>query len=1059
MFKPRDVLTPDFLRRDTDSLWTEIVDSYSVDEALLLQGLLELATPDSSIMDVITREGSRLIEAVRANDDAMHMIDALLLEYSLDTQEGILLMCLAEALMRIPDTDTAAALIRDKLSVADWEHHLSSSESVLVNASTWGLMLTGKVVTLDSRVDGRPAPVIHRLLNRLGEPVIRRAMNQAMKIMGKHFVLGRNIDEALKNGRKKIAQGYSYSFDMLGEAALTADDADRYLQSYLQAIAKVGKHNSKLSGTARDLPSISIKLSALHPRYEVGQKARVLTELYDSVLQLASAARACNVGITIDAEEMDRLELSLELFKKLYQSPAMRGWGNFGLVVQAYSKRALPVLAWLGALAREQGDVIPLRLVKGAYWDTEIKLAQQKGLASYPVFTRKEATDLSYLACAEFLFSEAARNIYPQFATHNAHTVASVKSLAKGNSYEFQRLHGMGDALYDVVMANDSARVRIYAPVGQHKDLLPYLVRRLLENGANSSFVHRLVDANTPVSSLVRHPAEQLQAHQSLNNDRIPLPADILEAERLNSAGINVDIESQWQPLAKQVAIEGEKQWQGGTLIDGVPLQSEKPNPVFSPFDRKKQVGQAVWACADDVVRAIDSAAASFDGWNQTSVDVRASCLETMADLMEAHRPELVALCHLEAGKTIHDSLDEIREAVDFCRYYAQQARLHFANPMQLPGPTGESNELLLQGRGVFACISPWNFPLAIFIGQVVAALVAGNTVVAKPAEQTTLIATRAVELLIQSGVPVGVIHLLAGEGAEVGNAITQDERIAGVAFTGSTDTAQRINRTLANRTGAIAPLIAETGGQNAMIVDSTALPEQVVADAVESAFKSAGQRCSALRVLYVQEDVAPRVTELLQGAMAELVVGDPRLHTTDVGPVIDERAQQMLDEHIATMRQKAEVIAETPLATTVAQQGCYVAPIAFRIDSMAELHKENFGPILHLISFKSEQLDAVIEEVNASGYGLTLGVHTRNEVTARRIEQGVRVGNIYINRNQIGATVGVQPFGGQGLSGTGPKAGGPRYLYRFASERTLTVNTTAVGGNASLLSLESELA
>ncbi|RRJ84304.1 bifunctional proline dehydrogenase/L-glutamate gamma-semialdehyde dehydrogenase PutA [Aestuariirhabdus litorea] len=1061
MFKATDILSPEFIQRDAASLKDAISPNYCVDEVELLNELLLLATPEQPELESITREASRLIEKVRDNDEAIHMIDALLLEYSLDTQEGILLMCLAEALMRVPDADTADALIRDKLSVADWNNHLSNSDSLLVNASTWGLMLTGKVITMDSRIDGSPANIINRLVNRVGEPVIRKAMNQAMKIMGKHFVLGRGIDEALSNARKKMEKGYTYSFDMLGEAALTARDADKYLNDYLKAIARVGQQNSKASvGEAGiPLPSVSIKLSALHPRYEEGKKQRVLEELYRSVLKLATEARALNVGITIDAEEMDRLELSLELFEKLYRSDEIKGWGNFGLVVQAYSKRALPVLAWLAAIAREQGDLIPLRLVKGAYWDSEIKLCQQHGIEAYPVFTRKEATDLSYLACARFLFSEAARGvIYPQFATHNAHTVACVRNLATSDRFEFQRLHGMGDALYNVVVSDSGHNVRIYAPVGEHKDLLPYLVRRLLENGANSSFVHRLVDANTPVASLVQHPAEQLKAYRSLNNDRIPLPPELFGEERRNSAGVNIEIASQWQPLKEQINAMFEKQWKGGTIFNGAVEASGPLQAVYCPYDRQRLVGQVQWASAEDVTRAIDAAAEAFEAWNRTPVKDRALCLERMADLMETHRAELIALCHLEAGKIIEDSVDEIREAVDFCRYYAQQARQQFGEPMLMPGPTGESNELFLEGRGVFACISPWNFPLAIFIGQVVAALVAGNSVVAKPAEQTSLIASRAVELLIEAGVPAAAIQLVAGEGAVVGNAITADERIAGVAFTGSTDTARRINRALANRDGAIAPLIAETGGQNAMIVDSTALPEQVVKDAIESAFKSAGQRCSALRVLYVQEDIAPRIKELLTGAMAELSLGDPSLHATDIGPVIDARAQSMLQEHIAAMREQGQLIAEAPLAPEVAERGYFVAPIAFQIDSMNRLTKENFGPVLHLVTYKASELDRVIEEINGSGYGLTLGVHTRNETTAQYIDSRVRVGNVYINRNQIGAAVGVQPFGGQGLSGTGPKAGGPRYLFRFATERTRTINTTAVGGNATLLSLESEV-
>lgn len=1072
MLKAVDFSNPQFLDQSHSELQTVISSHYDVDEDAYLEQLLALVNLDDS--KTIAAEATALIDQVRAQDGAIHMIDSLLLQYSLDTQEGILLMCLAEALMRIPDPETAEALICDRFGVGDWKKHLKKSESVLVNAATWGLLLTGKVVILEKNINGNPTSVINRLVKRLGEPVIRKAMHQAMAVMGKHFVLGRNIEEAFKNAKKNIDDGYTYSFDMLGEAALTQIDANKYLQDYLNAIAFIGQHNAKQLAsnhsnntppTSTDyklLPSISVKLSALHPRYEVAKKQRVMTELYQTMLTIIQKARSLNVGITIDAEEMDRLELSLELFEKLYQSDAVKGWGNLGLVVQAYSKRALPVLVWLTALAKQQGDLIPLRLVKGAYWDTEIKLAQQAGLAEYPVFTRKEATDVSYLACAHFLFSDTAKGrIYPQFATHNAHTVASIQNMAKHDQYEFQRLHGMGDALYNIVLhqqQNDqtSNRVRIYAPVGAHADLLPYLVRRLLENGANSSFVHRLVDANTPVESLVHHPKDTLRQKTPLRNDKIPLPRYIYGQDRKNSAGINVDINSHWTPFDKQVSRFMHTQWKGGSIINGETTTRSQPTEVLCPYRLSDVVGYVSRSEETDIESAIQTASTAFNQWNNTPVESRARCLEKMANLMEEHTPELVALCHREAGKIIQDSIDEIREAVDFCRYYAQQARQHFMSPQVLAGPTGESNELYLQGRGVFLCISPWNFPLAIFVGQVAAALVAGNTVIAKPAEQTTLMAYRAVQLFLEAGIPKEVIHLLAGEGAIIGNALTQDERIAGVAFTGSTNTAMRINRNLAARSGAIAPLIAETGGQNAMIVDSTALPEQVIQDVIESAFKSAGQRCSALRVFYVQEDIAPRICDLLKGAMAELTLGDPSLHETDVGPVIDQNAKEMLLEHIDQMRKKATLIYETNLPPSLNNEH-FVSPIAFEIEHMNQLEKENFGPILHVIKYNASELDQVIEQINQSGYGLTLGIHTRNETTARYIDCKVRVGNVYINRNQIGATVGVQPFGGQGLSGTGPKAGGPRYLFRFATERTRTINTTAVGGNATLLSLESE--
>ena len=1054
MFKVVSAFTPEFLEQSPEQLWTYISPHYAVDESSFLKELLGQMDLSVAQNIEITGKATSLIEQVRGSEEAMHMIDALLLQYSLDTREGVLLMCLAEALMRVPDAETADALIRDKLSVAEWNRHLSQSESMLVNASTWGLMLTGKVVTLDLKEDGTPANIVNRLVNKMGEPLIRQAVNQAMKIMGRHFVLGRTISEAMKNGRKERGQGYNYSFDMLGEAALTAEDAARYHHEYLQAIERVGEE----SQSDVNRPSISIKLSALHPRYEVAQQERVLDELYRSVLELVTAARAHNVALTMDAEEQDRHELFLQLFEKVYQSPACRGWGDYGLVVQAYGKRALPTLCWLYALAREQGDDIPIRLVKGAYWDSEIKLAQENGYSGYPVFTRKEATDVSYLVCSRFLLSEHVQSaLLPQFATHNAHTIASVQVMShEQRRFEFQRLHGMGDALYKLVLEKDRQPVRIYAPVGNHKDLLPYLVRRLLENGANSSFVHRLVDAKTPVEELVRHPADRLKSHQNLANDLIPLPDDIFGNTRGNSTGINMDAESVREPFESAVNGFMSRQWRKGPLVDGEVLETAVWSDIYCPYQNTSVIGRMHWSSEKEVEQALVSATDAFPRWNHTSVQERADVLNRLADLLEQNRPELVALCHREAGKTIHDAVDEIREAVDFCRYYACQGQAHFASPIVMPGPTGESNELALTGRGVFLCISPWNFPLAIFLGQITAALVAGNTVIAKPAEQTSVIAVRAIELMLEAGIPRDVIQVLTGTGRDLGQRLVSDERIAGVAFTGSTETAKLINRALAEREGPIVPLIAETGGQNAMVVDSTALPEQVINDVIKSAFGSTGQRCSALRVLYLQEDIAERVITLLRGAMDELTVGNPALHSTDLGPVIDTEAQERLQAHIQRMKQDATLVAESRLPED--SSGYFIAPIAFEIDHINQLEKEHFGPILHIVRYKASELDRVIDEINSTGFGLTLGIHSRNELTSRRIEEGINAGNIYVNRNQIGAVVGVQPFGGQGLSGTGPKAGGPFYLQRFATERTLTINTTAVGGNATLLSLGGSL-
>lgn len=1033
MFTATDVLNAEFIEQPLDKLWALISPLYMVDESQWLPQLLPLAMPSESEKQQIEIQTTHLIQAIRADKKSIQMIDALLLEYSLDTQEGILLMCLAEALMRVPDSATADALIRDKLSVADWKSHLKNSDSVFVNASTWGLMLTGKVVGLSQPRDPNPTQAVNRLVNKLSEPVIRQAMHQAMKIMGHQFVLGRTISEAQKNGRSSQEKGFSYSFDMLGEAALTSADANKYFKDYLMAIEAVGRETSRTA--PHTAPSVSIKLSALHPRYEVANESRVMTELCDTVLQLLQRAVELDVAITIDAEEADRLELSLRLFEKVYRSEVVKGWGKFGIVIQTYSKRALPVLVWLNRLASEQGDIIPMRLVKGAYWDSEIKWSQQAGYTNYPVYTRKEATDIAYLSCARFLLSAGVRgNIFPQFASHNAHTVTAIAVMAQHSEYEFQRLHGMGESLYHHVMATYQQPVRIYAPVGSHKDLLPYLVRRLLENGANSSFVHRLVDARCPIASLTVHPVDSLSAFERWDNPNIPLPPSIFP-ERSNSLGINIDIESEAATFSAQVDAWLTHQWQAAPVINGINYyesmikEEVAIEAVTAPYDRCINVGKVAFANLDHVSAAIKVAQDAFSTWQHTPSDERAAPLATLADLLEANLAELVALCHQEAGKTIHDAIDEVREAVDFCRYYAKQ--VDQLGQLSVDGFDGKTRTLSRQGRGVFVCISPWNFPLAIFLGQLSAALVAGNTVVAKPAEQTSLIAARAMALMLEAGFPRGVIQLLPGRGGDIGTALTSHTAIAGVAFTGSTQTAQRINQTLASRDCQPVPFIAETGGQNAMIVDSTALPEQVVRDVIRSAFASAGQRCSALRVLFVQDDIADRIVALIQGAMQELSVGDPRLHSTDVGPVIDACAKQKLVAHIERMASQYKTVAQLPL-NEHCQHGDFVAPCAFEIDDVEVLKEEQFGPILHIVRFKANQVAEVVANINGTGFGLTLGVHSRNETTYRWIEKHARVGNSYINRDQVGAVVGVQPFGGQGLSGTGPKAGGPHYLYRF---------------------------
>lgn len=1053
MFKASEVLAAQYTGADLGRLQKAITANYLVDEDAYLRELLPLVPQEESTLDTVTQAATDLVNKVRDRADGGG-VDAFLQEYSLDTKEGIILMCLAEALLRIPDATTADALIQDRLSGGDWQRHMGQSASWLVNSGTWGLALTNSMINPTGQPMETPRGVFRRMVRRLSSPVVRKATYAAMRIMGTQFVLGRNIQEALKNSRNNRDKGYTHSYDMLGEAALTMADARRYHADYVNSIKVVGKENFNNPNAPR--PTISIKLSALHPRYEVANHERVLTELAASLTELVKLAKEADVGVSIDAEEMDRLELSLELFEKVYRSGVCKGWPRFGLVVQAYSKRALPVLCWVTALARECGDEIPVRLVKGAYWDTEIKLCQVNGLQGYPVYTRKANTDVSYLACAHYLMSPATDGaIYPQFATHNAQTVIAIRELNKKyeRRIEFQRLHGMGDDLYDTLLEQDpKVTVRIYAPVGAHKDLLPYLVRRLLENGANTSFVHKLVDPETPVAELTEHPLRTMLKHEHFANHKIPLPTQIF-SDRKNSLGLNMNIHSQADDFINAVHQYRDKQWQGGPIVNGDVVDAHHRVAIHSPQNTSQQIGTICWGDKALAEQALQSANAAYRRWRDTDVDVRASALEKLADLMEANRNELIALCTMEAGKSLQDGIDEVREAVDFCRYYAQQARDLMGDGTTLPGPTGETNELLLQGRGTFICISPWNFPLAIFMGQVAAALVTGNCVIAKPAEQTGLIAFRAVQLALEAGIPGDVLHYMPGSGAEVGSFLVSQEDIGGVCFTGSTYTAQSINRALAARTGAIVPLVAETGGQNAMLIDSTALPEQAVTDIVASAFKSAGQRCSALRVLFVQDDIADRVIDLLKGAMAELKVGDPMLHETDVGPVIDGVAKSNLEQHINDISQAGRLIARAPMPEYT-NGGTFVAPTAIEIDSINQLVKENFGPILHVIRYKTSELDQVIESINGTGFGLTFGIHSRNETFAADIARRIDVGNVYINRNQIGAVVGVQPFGGRGMSGTGPKAGGPHYLTRFVTEKTRTNNITAVGGNATLLSL-----
>ncbi len=1030
---------------DLAVLWAAIGERYRADETACVGTLLADARLAPPMAETVEARARRLVEYIRAKRRPVGGLDIFLHEYALDTEEGIVLMCLAEALLRIPDEETAARLIRDKIGTAAWVDHLGRSDSLLVNASTWGLMLTGKLIRLGGSEPSSTLEALEAMIVRAGEPVIRRALLHAMRILGRQFVMGRTIDEAL--GRANEAHSVA-SFDMLGEAAHTAKDAERYFVAYEAAITALSR------GTAGSGHGISVKLSAIHPRYEFAQRERVMAELVPRLRSLALKAKEYGIALTVDAEEADRLALSLDVFAAVFRDTALHGWEGFGLAVQAYQKRAPAVIDWLTAFSRRVGRRIQVRLVKGAYWDTEIKRAQEQGLDGYPVFTRKLATDLSYVACARRLLA-ARDTVYPQFATHNARTVATVMTLAGDwRDFEFQRLHGMGEALYAALKAEPDAAppCRVYGPVGSYEDLLPYLVRRLLENGANTSFVNRLADDVAPIDDVIRDPIEALGPLPYRPHAGIALPADLYGNARRNSAGVDLSDARVVEPLLRKMGAAAAKHWKALPIIDGEAIETVQV-PIHDPADRRRSVGMVHEADVALARCAIDIAVSQTEAWAATPVDERAKILEKFADLLEARQAGVMALCVREAGKTVADALSEVREAVDYGRYYAMCARHDFAKPKSLPGPTGEDNSIALSGRGAFVCISPWNFPLAIFTGQVAAALVSGNTVIAKPAEQTALTACFATQLLHEAGVPPGVLQFVPGRGEVVGSTLVGDPRIAGVAFTGSTETARRIARTLAERPGPIVPLIAETGGQNAMIIDSSALIEQVVADVLQSAFYSAGQRCSSLRVLFLQAEIAPRVLSMLSGAMAELRLGDPMQLSTDIGPVIDEPTLDALRSHAAWISRAGRVHAEAPDGEATVH-GTFFRPLVVEIDGIGVLKREVFGPILHVVRYAGDRLDAVIDAVNATGYGLTLGLHSRINSTVERIVTRARAGNIYINRNIVGAVVGVQPFGGEGLSGTGPKAGGPRYLHRFATERTVTINTAAGGGNTALLSL-----
>ncbi|WP_160108052.1 trifunctional transcriptional regulator/proline dehydrogenase/L-glutamate gamma-semialdehyde dehydrogenase [Pseudomonas izuensis] len=1016
-----------------------ITSAYRRPEEEMVPMLLEQARLPPQMASSTTRLAAGIAEKLRNQKNASGragLVQGLLQEFSLSSQEGVALMCLAEALLRIPDKGTRDALIRDKVSNGNWQTHIGKSGSLFVNAATWGLLLTGKLVATHSETG--MTSTLTRIIGKGGEPLIRKGVDMAMRVMGEQFVTGETIAQALANATRFESKGFRYSYDMLGEAALTEHDAQKYLASYTQAIHAIGKASHGRG--IYEGPGISIKLSALHPRYSRAQYDRVMAELYPRLLSLTLLAKRYDIGLNIDAEEADRLELSLDLLERLCFEPELAGWNGIGFVIQAYQKRCPYVIDCVIDLARRSRHRLMIRLVKGAYWDSEIKRAQVEGLEGYPVYTRKVYTDVSYIACARKLLA-VPEAIYPQFATHNAHTLSAIYHIAGQNyypgQYEFQCLHGMGEPLYEQVVGMVSEGklnrpCRVYAPVGTHETLLAYLVRRLLENGANTSFVNRIADHSITIQELIADPVLTVDAMAfedgtyGLPHPKIPLPRDLYGADRANSAGIDLANEHRLASLSCALLATANTEWTAAPMLGGVGRSGDL-KPVCNPSDLRDVVGRVQPADLEDVEQALGYAISAAPIWQATPVSERAQILERAADLMEADIQPLMGLLVREAGKTFANAIAEVREAVDFLRYYAVQARRDFTNDAHRP-------------LGPVVCISPWNFPLAIFTGQVAAALAAGNPVLAKPAEQTSLIAAQAVRILLEAGIPSGVLQLLPGRGSVIGAALISDDRVKGVMFTGSTEVARLLQKNIAGRLdvlGRPVPLIAETGGQNAMIVDSSALTEQVVIDVVASAFDSAGQRCSALRVLCLQADSADRVIEMLKGAMAECRQGNPDRLCVDIGPVIDAEAKAGIDKHIESMRAKGRSVYQTSImAGEDFRRGTFVQPTLIELESIDELEREIFGPVLHVVRYSRKNLDQLIQHINGSGYGLTLGVHTRIDETITKIVGNVHAGNVYVNRNIVGAVVGVQPFGGEGLSGTGPKAGGPLYMYRLLSTR-----------------------
>ena len=1024
------------------------------DEEVLIETLLNSQNIDAALHDPSFADAKEIVEQARKLGRPVGVLETFLEEFGLTTKEGLALMCLAEGLLRIPDVETSDKLIGEKIASGDWGGHFGSSESILVNASVLGLMLTGKIVDIDIEKSSDFTSFMHKLTRKAGEPVIRAAVNQAMRIMGEQFVLGRNMQEAMKRGKKTIAanEATAYSFDMLGEGARTDKDANRYFESYFDAIHEIGKIDGG-DGLGPILASgISVKLSALHARYDVRQSENVFSGLYPRLLELAKAAAKYDIGFCIDAEETDRLGISLQILQKLSSEPSLKNWNGLGLAVQAYQKRVGSVIDFLGELAREDKRQLMVRLVKGAYWDAEIKRAQANVRPDFPVFTTKAATDVSYIHAARDVFAQTGF-IYPQFATHNAHSLATIINLAKAantNEYEFQRLHGMGDTLYQIAQKiHTDLRLRIYAPVGAHEDLLPYLVRRLLENGANTSFVHAFLDEKIPVEQVVADPFETVK-NGPKRHPKVAMPIKLFGPERDNSTGFDLSI-TQTVTEFEQTMVAFEAQTHAAhSIIDGVDFVGAKTQPITNPANNAKSIGESSICDLEIIPNAMAIAQNYQKEWDNKGGNARADILDRMANKLEENALSLIASLAFEAGKTWEDGIAEVREAVDFLRYYSAGARREFAGTKPLPGPAGEINEIGQMGRGVFVCISPWNFPLAIFVGQLAAALAAGNVVLAKPAEQTPLIAYKAVKLFLEAGLAPNALQLILGDGATGAQMVAQPN-IAGVAFTGSTEVAQIINRALANKEGAIARLIAETGGLNAMFVDTSALKEQVVDDVITSAFGSAGQRCSALRVLYLPNETTDEIIDALCGAMRELKIGPPNSASTDIGPVIDKDAWQILENHKEANHNK--IIFQLDFDAQ-SNDGTFFGQCLIELADIDELQAEVFGPILHIIRYDPGDIKTIGAKLAKKNYGLTLGCHSRLDSFVEKVRLAVPAGNYYVNRSMIGAVVGVQPFGGLGLSGTGPKAGGPHYLAAFATEYVISTNIAAKGGDPNLFNL-----